>query len=55
MENLANMLDHLQAALDIADADDEHLIGAHLSMSMQILQHRLGGIDPSESTAEPSS
>jgi hypothetical protein len=53
MENAKNLLAHVQAALDIADTQDDHLIGAHLSVPLQILVERIRHGDLSDGSCVP--
>lgn len=41
MEDAKKILAHLEAALSMADAQKDHLIGAHLSVPIQILADRI--------------
>lgn len=41
MENAKKVLAHLKAALDIADTQKDYLIGAHLTVPIQILADRI--------------
>ena len=41
MENAKKLLAQVQAALDPADTQKDYLIGAHLSVSVQILIERI--------------
>lgn len=50
MENAKKMLAHLQAALEIADTQEDHLIGAHVSVPVQILVDRITRRDPPDAS-----
>ena len=45
MENAKKLLAQVQAALDTADTQEANLIGAHLSVPMQILIERIADGD----------
>ena len=45
MENAKKLLAQVQAALDTADTQKDYLIGAHLSVPMQILVERIADGD----------